>query len=324
MTETHGQADSRETAVARTVPIACNLCGCGDSEHLFQAKDRLHGNPGVFTYVRCTRCHLVYMNPQIVPEDLAKVYPDDYGPHQAAGERQRSGRALAAKLRRAPFASSLCAELAARSRLLDVGCGAGAFLSLVQRATGCAVCGVDNSEAAVTTARQIYGIDVFHGTLSEAPFADGSFDAITAWSFLEHVPNPRQVVHRIAQLLKPGGRCIIGVPNVASFNARVFRDRWYHLDCPRHLHLLSPDTLSRLMTESGLSVDGIAFDKSARSLVQSLRYRFGDDNVPLTHRRKGAGIFLLKAALRPYAILLAWLKLSDVMVISARKSSASN
>lgn len=299
--------------------VACDLCGSHDCERLFEAKDRLHGTPGVFTYVRCVRCGLVYMNPRIVPEDLARIYPDDYGPHQTAGKARRSGRALTAELKRIPFACSLCAELTAGSRLLDVGCGAGAFLSLMHKATGCVVCGVDNSEAAVTAARQMYGIEVFHGTLPEAPFADGSFDAITAWSFLEHVPNPRQVVRKISQLLKPGGRCIIGVPNVASFNARVFGDRWYHLDCPRHLHLFSPDTLSRLMTENGLAVDGIAFDKSARSLVQSIRYRFSDDNIPLRRRRKGAGASLLKAALRPGAMLLAWLKQSDVMIVRAHR-----
>jgi 2-polyprenyl-3-methyl-5-hydroxy-6-metoxy-1,4-benzoquinol methylase len=320
MTQTNGHVDSGEEAL-RTKPVACDLCGSSDSVPLFEAKDRLHGRPGVFTYVRCNHCGLVYMNPQIVPEDLTKVYPCDYGPHQAAEKKPRTGRALRAELKRIPFASTLCGELTADRRLLDVGCGAGAFLAKMHAATGCAVHGVDNSEAAVQTAKQMYGIDVFHGTLLDAPFADGSFDAITAWSFLEHVPNPREVVRRISRLLKPGGLCIICVPNVTSFNARVFRDRWYHLDCPRHLHLFSPETLSHLLTESGLAVDRIAFDRSARGLVQSIRYRFGDDRVSLKHRPKRAGTSLLKAVLRPYSLLLAWLKQSDVIVVSARKRS---
>lgn len=322
MTQTNGHADSGKEAL-RTKPVACDLCGSQASEPMFEAKDRLHGSPGVFTYVRCSRCGLVYMNPQIVPEDLARIYPSDYGPHQAVEKKPRSGHALKAELKRIPFASTLCAEFTTDSRLLDVGCGAGAFLAKMHAATGCTVCGVDNSEAAVQTAKQMYGIDIFHGTLLEAPFPDGSFDAITAWSFLEHVPNPRQVIRRMSQLLKPGGLCVICVPNMASFNARVFRDRWYHLDCPRHLHLFSPQTLSRLMAESGLTVDGIAFDRSARGLVQSLRYRFGDDSVPLKYRPKGAGTSLLKAALRPSALLLAWLRQSDVMVASARKRSGA-
>ena len=125
MTKTHGHVDSDEEA-PRTKPVACDLCGSNDSEPLFDAKDRLHGSPGVFTYVRCSRCGLVYMNPQIMPEDLAGVYPCDYGPHQALEKKPRSERALKAELKRIPFASALCAELKAGSRLLDVGCGAGA------------------------------------------------------------------------------------------------------------------------------------------------------------------------------------------------------
>lgn len=192
MANTNQHADSGPSAAVRTTPVACDLCGSDDSEPLFRARDRLHGCTGVFTYVRCNRCGLVYMNPRIVPEDLGKVYPDDYGPHQVARRTERSGRTLKAQLKRIPFAASLYAELSTRSRLLDVGCGAGAFLSLMQRATGCTVCGVDNSQAAATAARQTYGIEVFHGTLPEAPFTNGSFDAITAWSFLEHTPNPHR------------------------------------------------------------------------------------------------------------------------------------
>lgn len=307
----------------RTVSIPCCLCRQDDSESLFDARDRLHGGPGVFRYVRCTRCGLVYMNPQVIPEDLGKLYPADYGPHHAKGNEDQESRASClTDLGRKSFVRSLCARLTPQSRILDLGCGSGAFLHKVRVATGCRVQGVDSSPAAAKTAREIYDIDVFIGTLPEAPFPTESFDAITAWCCLEHVPNPAEVMRRIHELLRPGGSCLLGVPNVASFNAKVFRDKWYHLDCPRHLYLYSPDTLKRLAKAAGLPVEEIAFDRSSRGLIQSLRYRFGDDVTPLRSRKNPAGQHLLKVLATPFTALLAMCGQADQMVMHARKPSA--
>ena len=69
--------------MVETNKIACDLCESNDSEHLFDAIDRLHGFEGTFKYVRCSSCGLVYMNPQISMSEIGKYYPDDYAPHKA-------------------------------------------------------------------------------------------------------------------------------------------------------------------------------------------------------------------------------------------------
>jgi len=179
---------------------------------------------------------------------------------------------------------------------------------------------VDLSVAAVSAAKQVYGIDVFTGTVPEAPFADESFDVVTASHYLEHVPNPLEVLATIRRLLKPNGLCLIGTPNVASLNARIFRDCWFPLECPRHLYLYSPATIRRLLEKAGFAVDGIAFDPGTRGLLLSLRYRFGDERIPLSRRRKPTGLRLLKALARPWAWAAARLRQSDIMVVCARKA----
>lgn len=185
--------------------------------------------------------------------------------------------------------------------------------------TGCSVDGVDTSKAAAKTAKENYKIDIFVGTLLECPFSDDYFDVITAWWYLEHVPNPSQVLREMSSLLKQDGYCVIGVPNIDSFNARTFKDRWYHLDCPRHLHIYSPDTIARLLDDADLEIIKIVFDKTPWGLFRSLRYYFGDDNVPLKHRKRLRGSSLLKRLLLPWTILLALLKQSDIMVVYVRK-----
>jgi 2-polyprenyl-3-methyl-5-hydroxy-6-metoxy-1,4-benzoquinol methylase len=316
-------AAPQDSSLIPTVPVPCNLCGGNVTEVLFQAKDRLYGCAGTFTYVKCRMCGLVYMNPQIPTEYLSRVYPADYSPHHVkVGRRPANHRRIRAELRKIPFVSSLCAGLGRGNRLLDVGCGSGAFLAKISAVTQCEVQGVDNARAAVETAKRTYGIYVFAGTILEAPFPEGYFDAITTWSYLEHVSNPLQVLRRIHQLLRPGGRCLIGVPNIASFNARVFGNCWYHLDCPRHLYLYAPDTVSQLMQKAGFVVEEIAHGKGTRGLIRSLRYRLGDEATALKYRKNLVGMPLWKMLARPCMALLAWLRQSDLMVVCARKSSS--
>lgn len=149
-----------EQNVVRTIPIACDLCGSRDSEFLFRARDLLHGVPGEFTYVRCKSCGLVYMNPQIAPQEIVRYYPDDYGPHRAkAKPARRSQRAMRISLYKRPFVRQLCQQLSPTARLLDVGCGSGLFLHQVKSICGCEVCGVDDSQHAAQVARSVYGIE---------------------------------------------------------------------------------------------------------------------------------------------------------------------
>lgn len=315
------KGNASETPRLVTTAVPCNLCGDDSSTVLFCAKDRLHGCDGQFTYVKCRTCGLVYMNPQIREDYLSLVYPPDYSPHQSKADSKRVNRKRArSALRQMPFVTSLCHGLRRESRLLDVGCGSGLFLARIADMTRCEVHGVDSSQAAAEIARKSYNIDVFAGTITEVPFPHEHFDAVTSWWCLEHVTNPLQVLCKIHQLLKPGGQCIVGVPNIASFNARIFGDGWYHLDCPRHLYLYSPDTISRLLGKAGFTVEGIAHHKNTRGLVGSLRYCFGNDGIPLKYRKKPPGWRLIKALAHPWSTLLAGLRQSDLIVVRARKS----
>jgi 2-polyprenyl-3-methyl-5-hydroxy-6-metoxy-1,4-benzoquinol methylase len=326
--------------MVETHEVVCDFCGGSNTDFLFDARDRLYGCEGVFTYVKCRNCGLVYMNPQISPDEIGKFYPDDYAPHRSKVEHLRAGRnSQIVRLKNAPvvrnlrnirkqfldnvkIVSSVRRKLNKQSKILDVGCGSGKFLNQIRNETGCQVYGVDISESAVTAAAAEYGIDVFKGYITEAPFPPNFFDIITAWWSLEHVPNPSEVLQKMHNLLKYDGFCIIGVPNIDSFNGRIFKDKWYHLDCPRHLHIYSPDTITKLLNKTGFVVTRIVFGKTAWGLFHSLRYYFGNDNIPLKQRKRLKYSSLLKRLLLPWTVLLALLKQSDIIIVYARKKPA--
>lgn len=313
----------------RVAPVPCPLCGSARSSAFVEARDRLHGVPGRYRYVTCGDCGLVYMNPQVVPEDLPDLYPrDEYAPYRAADGRKARG-GLAERVRTAPYAGQLLREILSpvvvddrvarrvgpESRWLDLGCGNGSYLARVRAETGCHVYGVDFSETAVTAARTL-GIEVFRGTVRDAPWPDASFSVVSGWWYLEHVPDPVPVAARIASLLEPRGSCVIAVPNRAGLNARIFGASWYHLDCPRHLTLWTPQTIARLLEQEGLEVERMRYDKSAWGLLGSL------DHV-LAGRRGARGKLessrVLSLAVTPWTLATAALHASDTIVVYGRK-----
>src|SRR4030095_16346994 len=82
--------------------------------------------------------------------------------------------------------------------------------------------------------------DVFHGDPMDAPFAPGSFDLVTAFHVLEHLPDPVGVLRRMLGWLAPGGVAVVEVPNVSGVGGRVFGRYWSGLELPRHPCRLPP------------------------------------------------------------------------------------
>ncbi len=320
-----------------TYDVTCDLCQSNDDNFLFNAKDLLHGCEGLFTYVRCKNCGLVYMNPRVADKDMSEFYPDDYAPHRSKEKPlSKSKNTLTAWWKNTTMAKGFKIfrkkllgteqtirfadkKLNSRSRVMDVGCGHAEFLNKIKQQTGCHVEGVDISKIAVDAAAKNYNIKVFNGLITEAPFPAESFDIITAWWYLEHVSNPSEVLKKMCRFLKHDGLCIVGIPNIDSFNARVFKDKWYHLDCPRHLHIYSPDTIKRLLDNAGFVVTNIVFHKTPWGLLPSLRYCFGNNNIPLKQRKRLKHASLLKRLLLPWTIIVAFFKKSDIIVVYARR-----
>ncbi len=322
----------------RTQKVPCNLCSSTESTFLFDARDRLHGIAGTFTYVRCRQCGLVYMNPQVVPEDTEKLYPADYAPHskkaKGIGSRIASLYNRISKipiigyfpkqLMNVKIADTIYRSLNQQSRILDIGCGAGAFLNSLRTDKGCEVYGVDISEAALKETKSSFGLDIFKGAITEAPFPEAHFDIITAWWYLEHISDPQTTIAKISSLLKQNGYFIIGVPNFNSFNARHFKAKWYHLDCPRHLCIWTPRAITRLLENHGLAVTKIIYDKTPWGLLGSLQYLLYGDNINPKYRNRLRQSFLLWMLLLPWTILMSLLKKSDIIVVYAKKGTAKS
>ncbi len=89
------------------------------------------------------------------------------------------------------------------------------------------------------------------------PFADASFDVITLWDVLEHLPDPQRVAAEIARCLRPGGRLALTTGDVESLAARLSGARWHLYTLPEHLFFYSRDSLRRLLEAHGLRLERV-------------------------------------------------------------------
>jgi len=147
--------------------------------------------------------------------------------------------------------------------VLDVGCGGG-FLSNPLAEAGFRVTGVDQSHEALSIARQHDTTSSVRYVRSDAfglPFADHSFDAVTAMDFLEHVDDPARVIAEAARLLKPGGTFFFYTfnRNPLSHLIVIKGVEWFVRNTPKDLHVIDlfikPSELRGYLADAGLSVD---------------------------------------------------------------------
>ena len=102
-----------------------------------------------------------------------------------------------------------------RPRVLEVGSFVGAFL-LEGQSAGWDMVGVDPGRDVAAFCRK-RGLRIFEGTLDEARFSPGSFDAVTVWNTFDQLPDPRPLLEQALLLLRPGGVLVVRVPNGACF-----------------------------------------------------------------------------------------------------------
>jgi len=162
-----------------------------------------------------------------------------------------------------------------KGNLLDIGAGTGDFL-LVAKNNGWNIIGVEPSEKAKVIANA-KGVNL-KSSISE--LEDNSFDVITMWHVLEHVPNLENQIKELKRLLKSNGTILIAVPNFNSFDAKYYKEFWAAYDVPRHLWHFSKTAIQKLFAPEDLHLEKILpmkFDSFYVSLL-SEKYKTGKMN----------------------------------------------
>jgi SAM-dependent methyltransferase len=173
-------------------------------------------------------------------------------------------------------------------RVLDVGCGEGKFLAKAQK-IGAAASGIELNKKAAQIARD-KGICVHEELLSDHT---GSYDVVTSFQVLEHVPDPLGFIRDCVRVLRAGGKLVIGVPNNDAF-LRFDPQLWLNQP-PHHMGLWNRRSLSALAYIAGLDVEAIETEPLAETdwyqVVMEKRYLTGAWQRRLWYRLGYAKVF---------------------------------
>ena len=166
-------------------------------------------------------------------------------------------------------------EQSQKGRILDIGAGTGDFL-LTAKNDGWETVGVEPSERAKNIAIE-KGISFVNGIDA---LENNSFDVITMWHVLEHVPNLELQIKELKRLLKPTGTLIVAVPNFKSFDAKYYNEFWAAYDVPIHFWHFSKKAIQSLFGKVDMKLEKVLpmkFDSFYVSLL-SEKYKTGKMN----------------------------------------------
>jgi SAM-dependent methyltransferase len=231
-----------------------------------------------FKLSACSGCHCFFLDPMPSPEQIASFYPQQYW-WKASGEGAlKKFESIYRRLvlhDHLSFIKRAAANLQPRPaevKLLDIGCGTGTLIGILKN-RGFSVLGLDFSAEASKLAMLENGVKVVVGSLEDAKFPDRSFDIVTLFHVMEHLPEPGEMLQEVKRILVPGGRVVLQVPNIDSWQRKIFGPYWYGLDIPRHVIDYSPSSMTRLLEKSGFELTRIRhfnLRDNAPALVSSL------------------------------------------------------
>ena len=165
-------------------------------------------------------------------------------------------------------------------QILDIGCGTGANLPMLRQFAGehGRIAAIDFSPHALQFARthpSAKQVSLLQGDALHLPFADASFDIVTMFDVLEHLPDDRRALSEVHRVLKPGGRYVWSVP--------AYQHLWSaHDTALHHFRRYEHDGLRRLLLQSGFGIGRLSF---AMSLMPPIAWLWRKLMLPFVPRR---------------------------------------
>lgn len=208
-----------------------------------------------FRLYTCSVCGFTFTQDHPDDKEAGKYYEsDDYISHSDTSSglvnkiyRSVRGMMLKKKRKLVINATSLPA-----GKILDIGTGTGHF-AYEMKSSGWEVSGIEINEQARKRSIERFGLNVI-SPAEISSLNSASFDCITLWHVLEHFNDLYLYIREINRLLKPGGTCIVALPNMNSYDADHYKSFWAAYDVPRHVWHFNPDTFGFLFESRGFKM----------------------------------------------------------------------
>jgi len=321
---------------------SCKTCNSDNILKLYSLEAKKYSPGTLFNLVRCMDCGLIFLDFEYDTDLINEYYPNDYKPHDPNRIKTSSFRKIWMQILRnftfrktcvfksnchkylKQLISFLYNKTAYRSipfyrgegRLLDVGCGIGSYLSLMKD-IGWEVRGVEAGENATLFARRS-GLNVDYGSFEQVEYPGNYFDVITMWHVFEHFQDPINVLLKTRRILKDDGLFMIGVPNYASLDRRIFKEEWNGFEIPLHLNHFTPASINTLTKLTGFTCKKIIHTIRPSDMVSSLTNYFENKYKIANNRLIKKLLFLISI---PISLFSSLLKRSSIIIVYIEKEN---
>ena len=222
----------------------CPLCGSPDRKVLFSRFE--------INILQCQVCSVGYS--EEFPVDSAEIYSaSEYLPiaktdylQNVSYRKERFGK------ERLEIIGKFLDKSPDQARLLDIGCGTGWFIQCAEDVGYIAV-GQEIGKDLAEFARETTGVQIFSTPITDLP-PIATYDVVTMFDVLEHLPNPLEVLQHVLKLLNPGGVLLFFVPNLDSIGFKVLRDQSTLCMPVEHLFYFTEESVQFLLGKTGLRV----------------------------------------------------------------------
>ncbi len=257
----------------------CPICNSDQTKAFLVCKDNTVSRE-TFNIIECISCGFKYINPRPEAEKLGVYYKsEEYVSH--SNTKKGFVNSVYQMVRKYTMLKKLqlISEFYKTGKILDIGCGTGDFLKTLKDAKWETI-GIEPSVDARKMAVENYALDV----REEAEIKNlgtETFDIITMWHVLEHVPQLNGRIEDLKRLIKPNGVIIIAVPNYTSLDAKIYAENWAAYDVPRHLYHFSPADIETVFKKHDLNVFRVLpmiFDSYYVSML-SEKIKSGKSNI---------------------------------------------
>jgi SAM-dependent methyltransferase len=266
------------------IDYTCIYCKSEDSIKLYPTYDL---SLNKYHIHRCNKCSAYFLVPKPGRDELIEAYDSSY--YGANIEKFSMIIEFFLDKYRNIRANFVRKYLPEKGKILDIGCGNGKFLQSLLRFGDFQLYGNEIDGKSAYRASRIPRINLTIGPLQDNHFENGGFDVITLFHVFEHLTNPKEVLDIISKILKKDGHLILSFPNIDSFQSRVFKGKWFHLDSPRHLFFFKPKTFIKLMNDNGyilIKQNFISLEQNPYGMFQSIMNVFFKKREVLFERLK--------------------------------------
>jgi 2-polyprenyl-3-methyl-5-hydroxy-6-metoxy-1,4-benzoquinol methylase len=293
------------TGATNLEPV-CSCCGNARFARIIGANDP-------WRYFVCEECGGVQLVPVPSELQLEEFYNFAYKVEANRHLRQMS-----------TIGTRMLDVLEAKSsgrRLLEIGCSYGGFLRLA-KSRGWSCAGIEASASAATEAAKV-GVEVYAGTVQTNLSRLGSrkFDVIAMWHVLEHLPDVREVLRPVCELLESGGYLTLRTPNAECVGARLLCRRWEWFYAPEHIFLYTARGIQKLLKEFHLEVESISSQRGdAQTLLSQTISALG--SFATGKLREGVGKTRTGLEKRPAGLRAIHRRMSSIANIPGRPIDA--